>query len=54
MTKVFRAKEDFKPLFRKGHRFIIVDRTDDPGMLPILAMKLKNKEKYGFYEGELE
>jgi len=51
--KVLKAKEDFYPLYRKEDQFIIVDRTDDPGLLPIAARNLKTGSIYYFEEGEL-
>lgn len=49
-----RAKIEVKPLFRKGDKFRIIKINDDPNLMPIEAVRLKDGEIYGFEEGELE
>lgn len=52
--KIFRAKEDFFPLYRNGDEFVIVERTNDERLLPIGAKRLRGGEVYYFEEGDLE
>lgn len=52
-TKV-RTKIEYKPLFRKGDKFKIIKINDDPNLMPIEAIRLKDRQIYGFEEGELE
>jgi len=49
-----KAKDTFKPLYFKGDKFKIIKRNTEEGVAPIEAMRLKDKEIYGFEEGELE
>lgn len=53
MNKILIAKEDCMPLFRKGDKFAIVKRNSNLQLMPIEAMRIKNKKIYGFYGGEL-
>ena len=53
MKKKFKAKEDYFPLYRKGDEFIIVKVNKDPDLMPIEAMRLKNKAIYGFEKEEI-
>ena len=54
MSKIFIAREGCEPLFREGDKFIIVRRETDSDLTPIIAMRLKDKQVYGFNEGELQ
>lgn len=47
------AKEEFYPLYRKGDSFIILERRTDVRLVPIKALRLKDKQIYYFNEGEL-
>ena len=51
---VLKTKEDFKPLFRKGDLFRIVKINEDENLMPIEAIRLKDREVYGFEVGELK
>ena len=52
--KISYAKESFEPLFRKGDKFIIVRRNNNPQLMPVEARHLYTREVFGFEEGELE
>jgi len=52
--KIMKTKEDFDPLYRKGDLFKIVKINDDPNLVKIEAMRLKDGQVYGFDESELE
>lgn len=52
--QIFEAKEDYFPLYRKGDKFIIVKINKNPDLMPIEALRLKNKKIYGFEEDELK
>ena len=52
--KMVKAKETFEPLYKKGDKFKIIKRNKEDGLMPIEAMRIKDKEIYGFEENELE
>jgi hypothetical protein len=52
--QTLKSKIDFKPLFYKGDKFIIIKRNTDVGLYPIIALRIKDKNIYGFEEDELE
>jgi hypothetical protein len=55
LNKIYSAKEDFEPLFRKRDKFKIIELIEDTKhFLPIVAMSLKNGDIFGFEENELE
>lgn len=54
INKIFKAKESFYPLYKKGDKFKIIKLNNDPDLTPIEALHLKSKEVYGFVESELE
>ena len=54
MNKILIAKDSCEPLYRRGDRFIITKRNADIRLMPIEAMRLKDKQIYGFEEEELE
>lgn len=54
MNKLYKSKISFEPLFKEGDKFIIIKFNTDKQMLPITAMRLKDKQFYGFEDGELE
>jgi hypothetical protein len=51
-----KPKKDFFPLYKKGDLFVIVrtDFTDEEQLVPIEAMRIKDKRKYFFDKDELE
>lgn len=53
MKKVYISTIECYPIFYIKDRFIILDILNEEGVLPITAMRLKDKKIYGFYEGEL-
>lgn len=52
--KILRVKEDFEPLYHKGDLFKIVQINNDPDLMDIEAMRLKDGQIYGFSKDELE
>lgn len=52
--KKFKVKETIKGLYRKGDIFEIVKINDDPDLMTIEAMRLKDGETYGFEEEDTE
>jgi hypothetical protein len=48
------AKETFGKLYRKGDKFRILDIANNVNLMPIKAMRLKDREIYYFEEDELE
>ena len=54
INQKFRAKEEFKPLYRKGDLFKIIKINKDEGLTPIEALRLKDGKCYGFELNELE
>ncbi len=51
--KIFYAKESSFPLYKKGDKFIIIKRNNNPNLMSIEAMRLKDRQIYGFEEGDL-
>lgn len=51
--KEVKSMEEFYPLYRKGDSFIILEKTNDERLLPIKALRLKDKQIYYFNDGEL-
>jgi len=52
--QIRQVKENFMPLYMKGDKFKIIKINKDINLMPIEAMRLKNRKIYGFEEGELE
>ena len=52
--KIYISKITFEPLFKKGDKFIIVNRNTDENLMPVEALKIKSKRIYGFEINELE
>lgn len=48
------SKIDSLPLFREGDRFKIIQRNDDPDLMPIEALHLRSRRIYGMEEDWLE
>lgn len=54
INRIYKTKEDFLPLFRKGDRFKILKLNEDINLMPIEALRLKDGKIYGFEENEFE
>ena len=52
--KIVKVKEGLPPLYHKNDEFKILKIENEDGDLPIQAMRLRDKQIYYFYEGELE
>jgi len=52
--KLKKSKEDLPPLYFKGDLFRIVKRNYDERLMPLEAMRLRDKNIYSFEEDELE
>ena len=51
---IMKVKETFESLYKKGDEFKIIKRTTESGLMPICAMRLKDKQIYWFQEDEFE
>jgi hypothetical protein len=51
---MYKTKIDFQPLFRKGDRFTLVKKNNNPDLMPIEARSIKDGWIFGFEEDELE
>lgn len=51
---IVKVKEGEPPLYLKGDKFKILRINENPDLMPIVAMRFKDKELYGFEEDELE
>jgi hypothetical protein len=54
LGQIVTAKEDYSPLYKKGDKFRIVKINKDSNLTQIEAMRLKDKNVYGFDKNELE
>ena len=52
--EIKKVNHDFESLYRKGDKFKIIRLNKDEDLMPIEAMRLKNRQIYGFEENELE
>jgi len=51
---IMKVKEGEPPLYLKRDKFKILKINENPDLMPIVAMRLKDKETFGFEEDELE
>lgn len=54
MKKLFRAKENFEPLYNKGDLFKLIRINTDPDLMELECVRLKDGKIYGFDRNELE
>lgn len=52
--QIKKTKDEFFPLYKEGDSFKIVQLNTNVNLMPIEAMRIKDKRTYGFWEGELE
>lgn len=53
LWQIKKVKYDFYPLYKEGDLFRITKLNREDDLLPIEAMRLKDKNIYGFEAGEL-
>jgi len=53
MNKIFKATEDFYPLYRKGDIFKIIKVNNNPNLMDIMAVRIKDRKVYYFDKKEV-
>lgn len=52
--QIFRAKESFPPIYKKGDKFKIIKFNKNSNLMDVEAVRLKDGEVYGFSKEEIE
>lgn len=54
LGQIVRVKDGMEPLYTKRDKFKIVNINKNPDLMPFVALNLRTKKTYGFFEEELE
>lgn len=52
--RTFKAKTSFEPLYRQGDEFVILEERNNQDLVPIKALRLRDKSIYYFEKEEIE
>ena len=52
--QIKKTKYSFFPLYKEGDSFKIVQLNTNVNLMPVEAMRLRDKKIYGFEDGELK